>query len=242
MPILDTMLEEQFTTNNITFKYNMTPIERLNNTKYTLVTIVTDYTGSIYPFLNQVEELEQNVITACRTFPQKDELLIRLVRFNSLINIQEIHGFSLLSEIDEYNYIKTPPGGMTPLIEVTFESIAVSNQFAKKLSDEQFFVDSVVYIITDGEDNVPSTFTTKNINEELLNGIKLEYLNSSQAFCIGVNTKECGQALDKFSSESGLTFIDGGEATGGNLAKLAKWISKSISSASQHKSIDSFVI
>ncbi len=61
-----------------------------------------------------------------------------------------------------------------------------------------------------------------------------EIVESMVTVLVGVNASEYKYELDNFYQEAGLTqYIDAGEATKGKLAKLAEFVSQSISSQSQ---------
>jgi predicted amidohydrolase len=61
-----------------------------------------------------------------------------------------------------------------------------------------------------------------------------EFIESHVTVLIGINAANCASYLKRFQTEAGITqFIDAGDANKDNLAKLAAFVSQSISSTSQ---------
>ena len=88
-------------------------------------------------------------------------------------------------------------------------------------------------MITDGGEN-SSVATMKMVKEESRKAISGEFLESVISVLVGINTSGCADYLSTFKDEAGMThFIDAGEATKGKLAKLAAFVSSSVSSQSQ---------
>lgn len=97
---------------------------------------------------------------------------------------------------------------------------------------QDFLANGIVFVITDGDDNA-SSVTIQMIKEEMDRATKGEEIESLLGILIGVNAMQYEPELDKFAQTSGLKFIDAGEATKGKLAKLAEFVSQSVSSQSQ---------
>jgi hypothetical protein len=124
---------------------------------------------------------------------------------------------------------------MTNLYDAVFEAAAALNEYARVLSDQDFEANALLYVITDGDDNQSSN-SIAAVREELQRGIKLEHLESLKVILIGVNVDDLviKRKLEQFKVEANIDqYIDAGDATADNLAKLGGFISKSISSQSQ---------
>lgn len=205
--------------------------EKLGATEYTLVTLVTDKTGSVSGFEHELLAAKQAVVEACRRSPRANYLLLRNVEFNN--NVDEVHGFVELGQIDPGQY--TPPvcQGVTALFDATYSSVAATNEYARTLADNEFNVNAIVFVVTDGDNNVPGA-TPRMIAEELKRGVQNEWLESVMVLLIGVNAARYQAKLEAFRTEAGLThYLDIGEATPERLARLAEFVSRSISSQSQ---------
>jgi hypothetical protein len=94
-------------------------------------------------------------------------------------------------------------------------------------------VNGITFVITDGDDNA-STTTPAMIKQEIERGQIEEFLESHVSVLIGINAGQYKSALTAFQMKAGITqYIDAGDANKGNLAKLAAFVSQSISSTSQ---------
>jgi hypothetical protein len=201
--------------------------------EYTLVTIVVDTSYSVSNFANELLEMLKAVIKACEKSPRAENLLVRLVTFND--DWSEVHGFKLLNEIDADAYPALRCDGCTALFDSSYAAIDSANTYGKTLNDQDFTVNSVVVILTDGEDN-RSTFGPSKVLDAVNRIKKEECLESQNIVLIGVNTDDgdCKDALEDFQRESGITqYVDIPNATPQMLAKLAGFVSQSISSQSQ---------
>jgi len=218
------------------FQFSAIRPEDLGATEYTLVTIVVDITGSVQYFSSDLLKCVKQIVEACKKSPRAENLLIRIVTFNYCDNIQELHGFKLLSLIDPNDYKSFKCDGMTALFDASYESIAATLTYSKSLIDQDYYCNGCIYIITDGVDNNSKVATKDMIKKKLLESTKNEVIESLITVLIGINTTddECKKFLEKFKNDSDLTqYVDVGEATPQKLAKLAGFVSKSISSTSQ---------
>ena len=72
------------------------------------------------------------------------------------------------------------------------------------------------------------------VADEARKSVSGEILESMVSVLIGINGSSYSSWLSKFQKEAGLThFIDAGDATPRKLAKLANFVSQSVSSQSQ---------
>lgn len=220
------------------FKYTGTRVEHLGATEYTLVTIAIDDTGSVDTFADELHQMLVTSVQACKKSPRSDNIMVRVVRFSSGYpgNIDEVHGFKPLSLIDPAkDYTRPNPGGLTPLYDAAYSVIGATNAYAKDLVDQDYGVNAIGFLITDGGDNC-SVVSKAMVRDEAKRAVSGEILESMITVLIGINTKEPGllQALQDFKDEADLThFIDAKDATPGNLAKLGQFVSRSVSSQSQ---------
>lgn len=214
------------------FGFSAVKIDDLKASEYTLVTICVDVSSSVYTFAAALEEALANIVTSCNRSPRKNNLLLRVVTFNQ--RVEEFHGFKHLYECDGKDYIgKLHPSGTTALIDSAYNALDATATFGKALSDKDYDVNGVFYVITDGIDN-ESSFNPGKIKEVLEKVRQDEDMESIQAFLIGVNTENCSSYLKSFQLEAGLDdFLDLEDASDTTLAKLANFVSQSISSTSQ---------
>jgi uncharacterized protein YegL len=219
------------------FQFSAIRIEDLGASEYTLVTIVVDISGSVIRFADELLNCIKSIVGACQKSPRAENLLIRLLTFND--DVYEIHGFKNLTDIDVSAYKPLEPDNMTALFDATYDGVGASLEFAKQLVDQDFDCNACVYIITDGMDN-RSSMTPNTIKEKIENAIRKEEIESIVTILVGLHdpqdswAQDVKQSLERFKKDAALTqFVDVGEATPQRLAKLAGFVSESISSQSQ---------
>jgi hypothetical protein len=220
------------------FQFSAIRIEELGATEYTLVTIVADISGSVIGFADDLLSCIKSIVGACQKSPRAENLLIRLLTFNS--EIYEIHGFKNLGDIVVDDYEELNPDYMTALFDATYDAVGATLEYAKQLIGQDFDCNGAVYIITDGCDN-KSIMTPTAIKEKIEDAIKAETeIESLVTILVGLHNPndrwadEVKEELEKFHKDANLTqFLDIGAATSQKLAKLAGFVSESISSQSK---------
>jgi uncharacterized protein YegL len=215
------------------YGYSATKLSELGATEYTLVTLVVDDSGSINSFRSEMVDAIKSVVSACLYSPRADNLMIRLVTFSN--SIKEIHGFKLLANCnpDDYNGVLNV-GGATALFDATINSVDATSAYGKTLVDSQFSANGIVVVITDGEDNQSSN-GLGGVSDSLKKALANETLESLVSILIGVNvtTSSVATALSELHTQGGFTqYIELKDASAKTLAKLAQFVSKSISSQS----------
>ena len=216
------------------FQFSAKRVEHLGATEYTLVTIVVDVTGSTRPFADELRKAVVTAVEACRKSPRVNNLLLRVILFSSSLTsgIEEIHGFKPFKEIDTANYPQFNPYGATNLHDAAYSSVGATNAYAKTLMDKDYLANGIVILITDGDDNV-STATVQMVKDEMARGSLAETIESLIVVLVGINCTTYKSKLEQLASDTGMQFIDAGDATPGKLAKLASFVSQSVSSQSQ---------
>lgn len=233
MPKIANVDVENFKLPTSNYGYSAVKPDKLGATEYTLVTIVADESGSVISFKNELEKAVKEIIKSCKYSPRADNLMVRLVNFDH--NMREIHGFKPLSECNEADYDNLiRGGGSTSLYDTAQNSIEAEWHYGDKLTKQDYLVNGIAIVLTDGEDN-NSTLTTSNVAKEVLNATQGEHLESLVTILVGCNTSpQLSSYLQKFKDEVGFTqYVDIGNANAKNLAKLAQFVSKSITSQSQ---------
>lgn len=207
------------------------PEKLMGTSEYTLVTIVTDRSGSVIPYAKELLDAIKTAVTSCKASPRAENLLVRLVTFST--NVTEVHGFVKLNDIITDDYEAIQCGGGTSLFDATYESIGATLGYAKKLYTQDFDVNGIVFIITDGSDNC-STMTATGVGSLLDKVVMDEEIESLITILIGVNAGSYRRSLEDFKDLANLSqYVDVGDANEKNLAKFAKFVSKSVSSQSQ---------
>lgn len=217
------------------YGYSAADLDSLGATEYTLVTIAVDESGSVDSYKDEIEKCIQEVVKACKYSPRSDYLLIRLVSFCS--SMREIHGFKQLIDCNPDDYKNViHPGGSTALFETAKNAIDATNDYGKHLADNDFDSNAIVFIITDGMDNASGQIDAVKVGEALKAVKKDEALESIMSILIGVGVggyADIQAYLDEFKNEAELTqYVEIKNANDKTLAKLADFISKSVSSQS----------
>lgn len=216
-----------------TFQFSGQRPEKLTSTEYTLATIAVDVTGSVSGFEAALLQAIQVSVDACRKSPRAENLLIRVILFNSYQGVQEVHGFLPLSQIDTAKYGPLNPLGGTNLYDAVYEGVGAMNRYAKMLVDNDFLVNGALFVITDGDNN-DSKATPRMCLDEMAQAKSAEIMESLHSVLVGINVASLRKRLEDFQNSLGIAqFVDITNATAGNLAKVAQFVSKSISSQSQ---------
>jgi uncharacterized protein YegL len=218
------------------FGFSAKRIADLGASEYTLVVIAADSTGSVSGFSSEIEKAIKAIVRSCRVSPRADNLMLRVVTFNSSVGVKEVHGFKPLADCNEDAYTSSiDPTGGTNLFDAAFSSAGSLNEYGKSLSEQDFGVNGIFVVLTDGDDN-RSTTTANMLREEIAKGTAGESLESVVSILVGVNVgdRRMAQALNTFKTDAGFTqYVELADATENRLAKLANFVSKSISAASQ---------
>jgi hypothetical protein len=160
--------------------------------------------------------------------------MARYLTFNH--HIQEVHGFKPLAGCHLAGYDgSVNTGGGTALYDASVNLVDSLATYGKQLIDEEYSVNGIVVILTDGED-LHSTLTAKSVKEALTRATGSESLESLVSILIGVNVTDpnVGRFLADFKTAAGFTqYVETKDASPQTLAKLAGFISRSVSSQSQ---------
>lgn len=216
------------------FQFSATRVTNLGASEYTLSVIVVDVSGSVSPYLVQMEKALQEVVKACRLSPRADNLMLRVVLFDD--NISELHGFKPIPDCNEADYKGVLPcGGSTALYDATYSAVKSAVEYAKQLAAQDYTMNAAIFVITDGQDN-RSKVSAKMVAEALTEAKTSEALESIMPVLIGVNTNSGGldSYLQTMQTKAGFQqYVGIGNADEKTLAKLGGFISQSISSQSK---------
>ncbi|MSQ03984.1 MAG: hypothetical protein EXR71_19200 [Myxococcales bacterium] len=227
------------------YAFSATRVDDLGATEYTLVTLAVDVSGSVAGYAPALEQCVKQVVRSCMHSPRADNLLLRLVTFSSSLN--EVHGFRPLSECDEARYtgcIRT--GGATILFDAALNAVNAIAAYGKDLTANDMDVNGIVILITDGED-AGSTLTANEVRRALADAMQTESLESIRTILVGVvgdETSPSRSEADRARAINGYLkdlvtgvgidqYVPLNRADASTLARLAEFVSKSISAQSQ---------
>lgn len=213
------------------FGFSAVRPETLGAVEYTLVTLVLDKTGSVSSFASELFAVKQTVVDACKKSPRSENLLLRVLEFNS--RIDEVHGFVPLASIDSAQYVVPDCTGVTALYDATVSAVSATRAYGKALADQDYLANGLVIVVTDGGDNA-SRMTAADVKNEISKAVQSEQMESLRTILVGVNAGAVSDTLDSFQKEAGFDqYVEIERASAQVLARLADFVSRSISSQSQ---------
>jgi uncharacterized protein YegL len=234
MPNLNDVTLDQIDLPNSHYGYSAAKIEALGATEYTAATIVVDVSGSTQGFKAEMEACVAEIISACKYSARADNLLLRLVQFDTILD--EVHGFKLLENCNAGDYSGVlRAGGNTALYDAAENAISATINYAGRLAAGDLSTNAILFVITDGMDNA-SKLTAASVKRAMERGVSSETLGSIVSILIGVNVADAGIScqLKGFKETAGFTqYIEIDRADRDSLAGLARFVSQSISIQSQ---------
>lgn len=217
------------------FSFSAVRVDALAATEYTLAVLAVDTSGSVAGHADRIERMVQQVVKSCRRSPRADNLMLRVIHFNN--DVREIHGFRPLPECNEDDYRGTvKPSGLTALNDAAYTAVSSAESYGRALTLQDFGVNAAVFVITDGAEN-HSRMPASKVAQAVAAARKSEALESITTVLIGVDTDATtglNAYLEKFKADAGFqqyAAIDAVDEK--SLAKLADFVSRSISSQSQ---------
>ena len=228
MPLFDSTSLTQHSLSGSAYGFSGTRIEDLGAAEYTLVTIVCDDSGSVHGVHKDLEACIEHIIEACQRSPRSDNLMLRLVRFDS--SLYEVHGFKPLHECHPADYSGfLQCGGTTALYDACVNSISAMNVYGCDLVTHGFAANGIVFVLTDGEDNA-STATSRTVADTLKDAVSGEHLEAMTSVLVGVNVSGgSSRYLMDFSAKAGFSqYIELDRANANTLAGLANFASRSV--------------
>lgn len=234
MPILNDTSLDQVTLPNSHYGYSATRLDELGATEYTVVTVACDVSGSTALFIFDMEAAITRIVQACKSSPRADNLLLRLVAFDDAL--VELHGFKLLENCNLADYGGVlRAGGSTALYDAAENAASSTTDYGQQLLAGDFSANAILFVITDGMDNA-SKLPAGKVKEALTKAVTSEALESMVSVLIGVNVQDPLAALflRQFHADAGFTqYVELDKADAGTLARLAEFVSRSISAQSQ---------
>ena len=211
-------------------------MEKLDASEYTLNTLVIDVTGSLSGFESAIYQMLETVIDGCKKHPRADYLMLRIIAFSTTYGVHEIAGFTPIHQLNlaDLQVLKSMPcSGMTNLYDAVYNGIAATRIFAQKLADSDYSVNALITVATDGGDN-DSTLRVTEVADALRKLTTEEVCESTLSILIGLNSQNCARDLTTFHKDVNFTQYEPlDNLTPHSFAKLAQFISRSISAQSQ---------
>jgi len=216
------------------FQFSAISADDMGASEYTLVAMAADKSSSVSGFKDEIEGCLVTSLQGCMDSPRVDNLLVRMMTFNQ--QLDEIHGYKHLADcpISDYKGIIRPMG-CTSLFDACISSIDSLATLGKQMIQDKYTANGLSVIITDGMD-VGSTQTINAVAEAIERSRRTECLESILNILIGINVqdREVSDALNTLKTVGKFDqYIEAKDATPKTFARIAGFISKSISSQSQ---------
>lgn len=214
------------------FKFTTVALDTLETDMVTQVLIVVDVSDSVKPFVRDLEDCIDKIIEGCKLCPNHDQLHVRVLAFSD--DVMEITGFlPIASHTTFKNRLKTY--NMTALVKATLDGLSSIQGYAQALKKADYVSSAVMVIITDGADNNSRPHTVGEIRDLVVKMLEIERsVDHLQTILVAVNAAQCVSYLKEFRDQAKLDeFIDLGDVTPRKLAKLAEFVSTSVSSSSK---------
>lgn len=216
------------------FQFSATKISNLGATEYTLFGIACDKSGSTMGFASEINACLKSVIESCQKSPRADNLMARALAFDH--HLIELHGFRPLADCHLANYDGViASGGATALFDASVNLVESVATYGKSLIAQDYSVNGIICVITDGMDE-GSTLKAHDVKAAIAAAMKSESLESLVTILIGinVNSPRVSNYLEQFKNDAGFSqYVEAKDASPSTLAKVAGFISKSVSSQSQ---------
>lgn len=206
----------------------------LGSDEYTLVDVEIDTSSSTNGFSKDTEKMITTIVDTLKNSSRSGSMMVRVQTFASGLN--EVHGFTELRNIAAGDY-KLNIGGMTALFDAAGSGVEAVTAYGKDLDKFGYILNGIQVVITDGWENASRKILSFKQVKQKLDELKLsEALESMKTILIGIGDETSVRAgLETFAQEAGFDqFVWCGDATPSTLAKVAGFVSQSVSSQSQH--------
>jgi uncharacterized protein YegL len=171
------------------FSFSGERIENLQgSTQYSLISIAVDVSSSTYGFNKDCVDALLNIVEGCRKAPEKDKLLLRIVKFGS--NVEEVIGFTLVDKIQDSDISgKFHCGGSTCLYDACGDSLDSILSYADQLAQQYYRANGLVVVLTDGEENTSKIVTDPSKLRDIISSArKSERLDSIKSVLVGLTS------------------------------------------------------
>lgn len=200
----------------------------------TLYGLDVDESGSTLHFRPIMTKCVQEIVKSLRHSPRADNLMFRYKHFST--GLREIHGWKPLQKCNVGDYANVWGGaGQTDLYDSNLEASEALRVYGEQLAKQRYLANGIFVCVTDGCD-AGSTHGMNDVRKSFEETVTGETLESLMTILIGVNIQSdhVKRELEEYAKVAGWTqFIAVEDADEKTLAKVADFISRSVSSQSQ---------
>lgn len=186
---------------------------------------VIDKSGSIYNYVNDMNNALNDFVQTMQKSHVADKLLVSTIEFSNNVNV--VSGFQPIMNVKDFNI---QPGGITALYDAVKAGIENAINYRNQLQNSGLTAKTLVFIITDGEDN--ASITKPDEIKDMLGNIYKDEANAFSFTIIMFGVGDEGNfdsAREKMGIPKNLMAKVG--TSGAEIRKMINFISSSVSSS-----------
>ena len=186
---------------------------------------VIDKSGSVTYYVQDMNNALNDFLHTMQASHVADKLLVSTIEFNG--NVEVTNGFQPIANVKDYD---VKPNGLTALYDAVMAGLENACNYRKQLQDSGLTAKTLVFIITDGNDNASKT-KASDIKAKLAQ----IYADEMNAFTFTVimfgvgNEGDFDYAREAMGIDKNLMAKVG--TTGAEIRKMIGFISSSVSSS-----------
>lgn len=195
------------------------------------VTFVIDKSGSVYSYVDNLNNTLNDFLHELQRSHVADRVMLSVVEFNE--NVEVKSAFHPIADVKDFNI---QPAGMTNLYGATLSALENAIAYKEEQENNGLTSKSLVFIITDGMDNVAAT-SPQNIAKKL----QEIYGDEMNSFSFSVIMFGLGNGADFDAARNAMgikpEMLAKMGTTAKELRKMVGFISSSVSSSAAGNSI-----
>jgi uncharacterized protein YegL len=191
---------------------------------------VIDVSPSINAYVQHLNHAFNDFVTTMQKSHVADKLLVSLIEFNEKVKVR--NGFQPITQLNPIQF--TPSGSGTALYDATLKGLENAIQYRTNLEASGVLTKTLLFVITDGEDN-SSKSLAKRVKIEMETVISKEqnaFSFVSILFGVGNAT-----SFQKAQQEMGIQYLAQVGTSGDEIKRMIGFISQSISKTANNMQI-----
>lgn len=188
--------------------------------------MVVDVSPSIGSYVNDLNSAFNDFIQTMQQSHVHDRLFVSIVEFDDSVRVRT--GFQPIIGVPVTTF--TPQGRGTALYDAVGAGIKNAVEYRENLENTGINVKTLVFVITDGEDNSSSSGSAQKVKDTLIN------IRSNEANAFSFTTVLFGvgnsNSFEKAKLDMGIDILGKVGNTGAEIKKMISFISSSISKSS----------
>lgn len=213
-----------FNTDNFNLNFNNYDIEDIQVEETINVVMVVDVSPSTRKYIGDLNLAFNDFIQTMQASQQvKDKMFVSVVEFDESVRVRS--GFQPIIGVPAINFV--PNGHGTALYDAVNAGIKNAVDYRELLEDSGVIVKTLVFVLTDGEDNSSARGAAKNVKDTL------DKIKSIEANTFSFTTMMFGignsSSFEQAKIDMGIDLLCQVGQTGSDMKKLISFISSSVS-------------